>query len=58
MGGKCSKDSKLKTKSGTNKDNELNNIDDKKTISAKESIINIVSTNVVEIQPKVCNVLI
>ncbi len=57
MGVKCSKDSKLPTKSGTNKDKEINNIDDKKTNSVKESSINIVNTNIVEVQPKVSSYL-
>jgi hypothetical protein len=53
MGGKCTKDSKLNTNSGTNKDKEIINTDDKKTNGAKESSNNIVKTSIVEVQPKV-----
>ncbi len=57
MGGKCTKDSKNKAKTGTSKDKEITK-EDKKNQSQKESLVNLVKTSIVEVQPKVCNVLI
>ncbi len=56
MGGRCTKDSKLKPNSDTSKDKDIINIDDKKSNSVKESSINVIITSIVEVQPKVCNV--